>query len=161
MKPDETKADGNVQVGRKSNVRQLVLLGIFLVVLGAFLVDRFYLMPSAEKKITQAVEDVCRSTHEGNQQQIHELFGFKPSRVYDFQGYQVEQYRFPRGLPFYHRPVFDIAFKDGAIAFFSQEPMDEDSDILKEKLPRISRKRFASEDRENINLKMEASGGGG
>ena len=159
MNKSETESNSKDQAPRKRNLRQLILFGILLVVLGGYLYDRFYLFPDAEKKIQQAVEDIAGKTHPGNQQEIHELVGFKPSKTYQYQGYEIEQYRFPRGLPLYPRPVLDIAFKDGTIAFFSQVPMDEDSDALKEKMPKLTRHRWASDERENINLKAHAIGG--
>ena len=44
--------------------------------------------------------------------------------TFEHNGIQVEQYRFPRGLPFFPKPVLDVAYDGDTLAFFRQEPID-------------------------------------
>ena len=114
---------------KKSNksqtIRQVVLVGVLFIVLAAFLYDKYVLEPSSLKKIDEIVNKVSLKLSEENRQQIHDILGFKPSNTFEYKGYEVEQYRFPRGLPGFPGRVLDIAYQGDTMAFFRQEePMD-------------------------------------
>lgn len=103
----------------KTNYRQWVLIGILIVVGAAFLYDKYVLLPSATEKI----EKITTGTQD--QAQVHEIAGMKPVKVFEYKGFEIEQYEFSRGLPFYPKPILDVAYKSEKIAFFSREHMDE------------------------------------
>ncbi|MEM9409793.1 MAG: hypothetical protein AAGA30_01690 [Planctomycetota bacterium] len=112
--------------GSKSkSIRQFVLVGILIVVLAAFLYDKYVLIPSADKKINQIATEVSMKLSPENRKQVHEIVGISPASKFEHNGVEVEQYRFPRGLPFFPRPVLDIAYDGDTMIFFRQEPMDE------------------------------------
>lgn len=106
-------------------VRQFVLYGVLLLVLTAFLVDKYHLMPSAQAKIKLMENELTKELNDENRNLVHEKIGI-PNSTFTYKGLEVEQYRFARGLPFYQKPVLDIAYKGGAIAFYSLEPMTND-----------------------------------
>jgi hypothetical protein len=110
---------------RAGNIRQWVLVGILLLVLAAFVYDKYILFPEAEEKINKFTEQVTLTLNEKNREQVHELFGFKPASTFTYRGLEVEQYRFRRGLPFIPRPVLDIAYQGNTIAFYRiTDPID-------------------------------------
>lgn len=154
QKTDSTK-EQNVPRS-KSNLRQLILVGILLVVLGAFLYDKYVLMPSAEEKINRIIDEVATALNEQNREQVREIAGVNPAKTFEHRGYSIDQYRFPRGLPFYPRPVLDIAFDpDNAIAFLSQTPMTPE--YVESKMPKM--KIETSEPGERKNLIATPAGG--
>ena len=109
---------------KSSNIRQIVLVLILVVVLAAFLYDKYVLIPSATAKINEVVSTVSLKLSEENRQQIHDVVGIKPSNTFTYKGYEVEQYRFPRGLPGFPRPILDVAYQGNTMAFFRQTPID-------------------------------------
>ncbi len=111
---------------KKANYRQWILIAVLVFVGAAFLYDKYVLLPSATEKINEITNNITASLSADNKQQVHDLIGMKPSEVVDYKGLEIERYKFPRGLPFYPKPILDIAYKDGAISFFSREHMTEE-----------------------------------
>ena len=99
----------------KMNIRLVVLLLVLLVVGAAFLYDKYVLLPSAQEKIEMVANDVTMSLNDGNRKQVEDIVGIAPAAEFKHKGLDVVQYRFSRGLPFYPRPILDIAYRDGAI----------------------------------------------
>lgn len=116
----------NEKKSKKSqNIRQLVLVAILFIVLAAFLYDKYVLEPSSMKKIDEIVNKVTLKLSEENRQQVHDILGFGPSNTFTYKGYEVEQYRFPRGLPGFPGRVLDVAYQGNTMAFYRQnDPMD-------------------------------------
>jgi hypothetical protein len=111
---------------KAQTIRQIILVAILLLCLGGFLLDRFYLMPSHEKKINEIVNTVTLKLTPENRKQVEEIAG-KPNSTFTHKGLEVCQYRFPRGIPGFKRPMLDIAYAGDTIAFFRQDaPIDED-----------------------------------
>ena len=109
---------------KAQTIRQIVLVAILFIVLAAFLYDKYVLIPGAQEKINEITNKVSLKLSNENRQQIHDIIGFKPTDTFEHNGYEIEQYRFPRGLPGFHRPILDIGFKGDTMAFFRQEPID-------------------------------------
>lgn len=99
----------------KVNIRLLVLLILLFGVGAAFLYDKYFLLPGAQSKIEKVANEVTLSLNDGNRKQVEEIVGMLPSNEFKHRGMDVVQYRFARGLPFYPRPILDVAFKKGAI----------------------------------------------
>ena len=141
--------------GKKSSfgVRQMVLFGVLLLVLTAFLIDKYYLMPAAQSKIAMIENELTISLTDENRNQVHERIGM-PNSTFSYKGLDIERYRFPRGLPFYKKPVLDIAYKGGAIAFYALEPITNDYIDSKLDTTKISELKEGERD-----LKVMAAGG--
>jgi len=116
---NQEQAETSKKTAGKTNYRQWILIGILVFVGAAFLYDHFVLMPSATEKINKITDS------SQNQSDVHEIAGMKPMEVYEYKGFEIERYEFPRGLPFYPKPILDVAYKSEKIAFFSREHMDE------------------------------------
>ena len=106
----------NKQRKGKANIRLLILLGLLVLVGAAFLYDKYALMPDATEKINKVINDVTLSLNDGNRKQVEEIVGIQPSNKFQHGKLEVVQYRFPRGLPFYPRPILDVAYDGNAIA---------------------------------------------
>lgn len=123
---NEPKADKSTKTSSSRGLRQWILIGLLLLVLAAFLYDKYVLMPSAQAKIDQIENEVTRKISDQNRTQVHDIVGRQPTSTFTYDGIEVEQYRFPRGLPFYPRPVLDIAYRGDAIAFYRiTDPIDK------------------------------------
>ncbi len=119
-----------------ANIRLIVLVVILLIVGSGYLYDQYVLMPSVEERITKVTTEVTMSLTPENQKQVHDIVQMDPTEVTEYKGYEIEKYRFPRGLPFFEGRSLDIAYKGGAIAFFTLEPMTEE--YIDSKMPDVS-----------------------
>ncbi len=134
-------------------VRQFILFGVLLLVLTAFLVDKYHLMPSAQKKIELMENEITKELNDENRNMVHERIG-KPNSTFTYKGLEIEQYRFARGLPFYRKPVLDIAYKGGAIAFYSLEPITNEYVDSKLSTTKVSDLKEGERDIEIIGVGM-------
>ena len=99
----------------KANLRLIILLGLFILVGSAFLYDKFVLLPSAHEKTRKVVEDVTLSLNVDNRKDVEQIVGISAAKEFKHNDLDVVQYRFPRGLPFYPKPMLDVAYRGGAI----------------------------------------------
>lgn len=141
----------------KANVRLLILLGLLVLVGAAFLYDKYSLMPAATDKINTVLNEVTLSLNDGNRKAVEEIVGMKPSNTFKHGNLEVVQYRFPRGLPFYPRPILDVAYDGNAIAFV--KPHELTPEWLDQNKPTIM---VGDLDRDNRDeSKIVGLGGGG
>ena len=142
----------------KANVRLLILLGLLVLVGAAFLYDKYSLMPAAEEKINKVLNDVTLSLNDGNRKEVEEIVGIQPSNTYQHGKLEVVQYRFPRGLPFYPRPILDIAYDGNAIAHV--EPNEITPEWLDQNKPNMKIGDLNRDSRDETRI-VGVGGGGG
>ena len=107
-------------------IRQCILVVVLVLMIAAFLYDKYVLLPSANEKINKVMNEVSLKISDKNREQVNEIVQIEPANTFEHNGIEIAQYRFPRALPFLKRPPLDVGYKGDAIAVLRQEPITKE-----------------------------------